>query len=195
MITKTLREWSGRLDEFLADEQEHFLFAVQDKTEVGYGFAKDVNFDYCREREIATYDQKRDGGAIVFAAGNVTLAGVYDNRVHDPLLFYDILIDFVDFLFEKDISAVLDNNDVLIDGEKVASGFSYNFGTKFRRTYGGVQISVKQDLEVIKNACKKTMIKPPAALENYGVDTNAVVQWCEAWFRKHKLVGEKNKIR
>lgn len=188
-MTKSLKVWSEKLNTFLADGQEHFLFAVQDKTEVGYGFDKDVDFDYCRKNGITTYDQKRDGGAIVFAERNITLAGIYNNRAHEPLIFSALLFDLAEFISEKGVAVASDGNDILVGGKKVASGFSYNFGDKYHWTYGGIQISINQDIDTIKKVCKKPMVKIPAALEEYGFTTEDIAQWCNAWFKSHDLGG------
>ena len=55
----------------------------------------------------------------------------------------------------------------------------------YQWTYELVQISINQDLEVIKNVCLKPMVKVPKGLGEYGVTTEEIIDWVEDWFAKN----------
>lgn len=186
MIT-TLKDWSEKLPNFLADKTEHLLFSVQQETEAGYGFDNDINSEYCRENNIPAYDQKRNGGTVVFSKGNITLALIYNNRVRRNFTLDTILSDLCKYLTENGIEVTRDNNDIIVNGFKVASASGYNFGEKFHWTYDGVQISINQDLEAIKNICLKPMVKVPKGLSEYGITTEEIYQWCVDWLISHDI--------
>ena len=83
------------------------------------------------------------------------------------------IIKFADYLKQKGLNSVrCDNNDVLVDNFKVASGAEAILPTGL--LYICYQISINQDLEVIKYACTKPMIKVPKALSEYGITTEEI---------------------
>ena len=168
---------------FNIDDCEYF--AVQEQTEVSCGFQDDVNREYCREHEIPVLDLKRDGGAIVHFSGNVAWAKVSSNK--SPEFRYEnikFLIALQEYLSNKGIHAVRDNNDILIDGYKVASGCAINIPPTHTKTFVGVQININTDLELIKAICKKPMLKTPKALSDYGVGTEEIVDFIQKYFNK-----------
>jgi hypothetical protein len=73
-----------------------------------------------------------------------------------------------------------DNNDILVDGFKVASGAEVSLPNGFR--YVAYQISINQDLETIKHACLKPMVKVPKALSEYGITTEEMVDFCKNYW-------------
>ena len=181
MVIKHLSEWTTNLNTYLADQQEHFAFIVQAQLEVGYGFDKDVDFQYCFENNIPAYDQKRRGGAIVFAKDTLTLGMIYNNREHFGFVFDRMIDDLCVYLAKQGLDAVKDNNDILIDGYKVASSTSYNFNEDYTWTYSAAQIAMNQDLEAIKHICTKPMIKIPKGLSEFGITLQQIEAWCKNW--------------
>lgn len=89
---------------------------------------------------------------------------------------------FCDFLKDKGLNAVIDNNDILIDGYKVSSGTE---GEIKGWRYFGYQISVNQDIDLISTVCKKEMVKPPKGLSEFGVTTEQVVDFCNNFWEKY----------
>ena len=75
-----------------------------------------------------------------------------------------------------------DNNDVLIDGYKVASGCDTNVDGW---AYMGYQISINQDIETIKHACNKPMVKVPKGLGEYGITTKEMVEFCKKYWNNN----------
>ena len=184
-IIRTLKECIDVLPTVLTDGQEHFAFIIHQNTEVGYGFDNDVNLEYCEKNNIPCYDQKRNGGTIVCSAGNIGIAFIYNNRIRGGFVLDRMLPDLSRYLSRKGLHTKIDSNDLLIDGYKVASASGYNFGEKYHYTYEAVQISINQDIEAIKNICKKPMVKIPKGLSEYGITTKEIADWCSKWLSEH----------
>lgn len=185
IIIRTLKEWLETVQGNLTDGQERLGFAVSERTEVGYGFENDADMNYCEKNGIPCYYQKRNGGAIVWSAGNVGIAFVYNNRMRGGFVLSQFLPDLSRYLFQKGLSVTMDRNDVIVDGYKVASAAGYNFGEKYHWTYEGLQISINQDIDTIKKVCKKPMVKVPKGLSEYGITTEEMVEWCSKWLKEH----------
>lgn len=156
---------------------------VQWRDEVSYGFQKDVNFEYCEANDIPTIDLKRDGGCIVHFKNNVAWAEIRPNNVkgfeYTNILF---LRAFCKYLKDKGLNAVLDNNDILIDNYKVASGCAINLKPDYLRTFSAVQISYNCDVEMIENICTKPMTKTPKGLSEYGLTKQEIIDFVENYF-------------
>lgn len=185
IIIRTLKEWLETVQGNLTDGQERLGFAVSERTEVGYGFENDVDLDYCEKNNIPCYDQNRNGGAIVWSAGNIGIAFVYNNRERGGFVLGRLLPDLSKYLSKRGLSITMNRNDILVDGYKVASAIGYNFGENYYWTYDGLQISINQDMEVIKNVCKKPMVKVPKGLSEYGITTEEIVAWCSNWLKQN----------
>ena len=73
-----------------------------------------------------------------------------------------------------------DNNDVLVDDFKVANGAEVILSGGYH--YIAYQISINQNLEIIRHACLKPMVKVPKALSEYGITTEEMVKFCEDYW-------------
>ena len=165
---------------------KYSILVKQEADEVSYGIANDINLDYCREHNIKAFDLKRSGGAIVHFNGNVGWADIRSNRVPSTETLKDIAKEFAkdlaDYLKEKNIKATIEGNDITVDGFKVASGCSINLKPDYKRTFYGFEININCDVELIKNICKKEMVKVPKGLAEYGITTEEIETFVENWF-------------
>lgn len=180
-----LKQWCENLQQLLSDKQERFEVMVHKETEVAYGWDEDFNKEYCDEHHIPYYAQKRDGGTIVCAKDNIGVAFVYENQKYKCFMLSKMLDDLCGYLKQKGLNATRSNNDVLIDGFKVASGCGVNIPPDYKWAYDGAQISIYQDLDVIKNVCLKPMVKVPKALSDYGITTNEMLDFIDTWKKEN----------
>ena len=164
--------------------EEYLCLVNPSKTVVSYGSQNDVDFAYCKEHDIPCYNLKRDGGCIIHFAGNICWAKIESNQKlnfdYENIRF---LAKLTAYLREKGINAVQENNDILVDGYKVASGCAINLTPDFVRTFSAVQINVNCDLELIQNVCKKPMTKTPKGLSEYGITTNEMLIFTNNYFK------------
>lgn len=172
------------LTKYLA-EPYNCVLVVNEQTEVTCGGQNDVNFEYCEEHNIPVYNLQRDGGAIVYFAGNVSWAEVKSNSSRDfKLTNIDFLSSLTEYLKTKGINAIQDGNDILVDGFKVASGCAINLPPDFKRTFSCGQICINCDVEVIDHICTKPMKKVPKGLSEYGITTEEIEQFTLNFFKE-----------
>ena len=168
-------------------EKQNTAFVEHKQTEVSYGTENDVDLEYCKDHDIPCYNLHRSGGSIVYFKGNVSWADV---RPNDTENYENANISFLrelnKNLREKGINSILEGNDILIDGYKVASGYAINLPPDFKKTYSGVQINVNCDVEIIKKVCKKEMKKTPKALSDYGITTQDMVEFVKRYFKTNE---------
>jgi len=163
--------------------ETYSIIVIHDKTEVSYGMENDVNFQYCKEHNIPLLDLKRTGGAIVYFAGNVSWADVRPNNTPNyKNQDVEFLFALTKYLKEKGLNATFENNDIMVDGYKVASGCSINIPPNFERTFSSAQICINCDLDTIKNICLKPMTKTPKGLSEYGITTEEIEKFVRNYF-------------
>lgn len=134
-------------------------------TLVHLGLDEDIDEEYCKENNIPVFRVKRVGGAIVSNKNDYDFI-VVDNKPHKnepPLLFQKLIY----ILLNNNLDAKFEKNDLLIEGYKTASYSYRTIGNGL--TYLAMHISMKVDLELIKNICKKEMKKVPRGLNDFGI--------------------------
>jgi len=180
-----LKTWCENLQQLLTDKQEHFEVMVHKETEVAYGWDEDFNKKYCDEHNIPYYAQKRDGGTIICAKGNIGIAFVYNNQKYKKWMLVKLLDDLCNYFIQRGLKATRSRNDILIDGYKVASGCGYNLEPDYKWSYEGAQISINQDINAIKNICLKPMIKIPKALSDYNITLDELLNFIDSWKKEN----------
>lgn len=181
----TLKYCADNLHKWISAKTEYKNIILHEQTEVSYGWANDIDKDYCQQNNIPCYNLMRGGGTIVYSKGNVSVGFFYDNKKYKCFMLQKMCQDFKDYLVSRGLNATIDHNDILIDGYKVASCWSGNILPDFRWTLEFVQISINQDIQTITNVCLKPMTKIPKGLGEYGVTTQQVLDWTQDWLTKN----------
>lgn len=173
------------IDNFIKSNDEICKITVMNNTEAIYIDEGTCDLEWCSKNTIPFARQTyfSNAGCIIAVKGNIFIdAKVKVNKENASDVFSKVLCKY---FIDKGLKSVrCDNNDVLIDGYKVASGCESmvdNFN------YMGYQISINQDLETIKNVCKKKMVKVPKALSEYGITTDEMVKFCIDFFNSHEF--------
>ena len=172
-------------ENFLKSNEERAFIIPLYRTEAIYGAWDSCNINYCEENNIPYVHQKtlHGGGCIIGVKGNIFVDAQKKNTFRNNIyLSKDFANTLCGYLKEKGLNSVkCDNNDVMVDGFKVASGVEIKNGD-FK--YMGYQISIYQDLETIKHVCNKPMIKIPKALSEYGITTEDMIYFCDKYFKE-----------
>ena len=181
-----IKEYTSQIEfvnnegEFLNSSNEETAIVVLNQTEVIYGKDDSCNVQWCIDNNIPYSHQEKlqGGGCIVGVEGNIFIDA---KRTPKGICVSDAFSKALEQYFKgKGLTSVrCDNNDVLIDGYKVASGCESNING-FQ--YMGYQISINQDIETIKNACNKPMEKTPKGLGEYGITTDEMVEFCKRYW-------------
>lgn len=169
---------------FLDSTIEETYIIVLDQTEAIYGKDDSCNIKYCQEHNIPYIHQSKlsGGGCIIGVKGNIFI-DIKREHAGGKCLSDTFSEALKDFFVSKGLSSVrCDNNDVLVDGYKVASGCECSYN---KWEYMGYQISIFQDIETIKNVCNKPMVKIPKGLNDYGITTEEIKKFCEEYFKTH----------
>ncbi len=173
--------FNGYEEKFLASSDDETAIAVLESTEVIYNENSGCNTEYCDEHGISYYKGKIDSiGTGVVTKGSLVLT-VKRKMVNGGESLSDSFSKALSAYFvNKGLPSVRqDNNDILVDNGKVASGGEIVINGF---NYMGYQISVNQDLDAIKNICTKPMLKIPKALSEFGITTDEMKNFCvEYW--------------
>ena len=178
---------------FLNSSNNELYIIILDNTEVIYGNPESCNVEYCNDNNINYIRQSylSGGGCIVGVKGNIFIDYKHIVKVDDNTDLAKIKkvdkqfsIALCEYFKSKGLnSARCDNNDVLIDDFKVASGcfFEQLYNDNYIQ-YMGYQISIYQDLDLINHVCNKEMKKIPKALSEYGITTEEMIQFIENFY-------------
>ena len=169
--------------DILKKQEDSSYIVVLDQLEVCCNGDGTFDEDWMKSHNIK-YKQGniKSCGSIVLAKGSIILDILRRNTTGKCLsdTFSKALCEF---LQSRGLSSAHQkNNDVLVDGFKVASGADITVGAC---QYMGYQISINQDLDVIKYVCTKPMEKIPKALSEYGITTEEMVKFCEDYWTKN----------
>lgn len=176
--TSQIEFYKEYIDSFLKSKDEELNLTIMHETEALYGNETSINKQWCDENNVP-YLQKplfQNVGCIVASEGNV-LIDLKEKAIDGQCISDKFAKDLMEYFKSKGLDSVRqDNNDVLIDDFKVASGAEVTLPTGLQ--YMVYQININQDLEVIKHACTKPMIKIPKALSEYGITTKEMSEFC-----------------
>ena len=169
--------------EFLDSPNEETVIVTLNQTEAIYCEEGSCNIAYCKEHNIPYAKMPQGGGCIIGVKGNVFVS------VKRKTVGGEAYGDKFTKIFAKHLkeergleSTRCDNNDVLVDGFKIASAVETNVNGW---QYMCFQVSLYQDLETIKNVCNKPMVKIPKALSEYGITTDEMVDFIEEYWNNN----------
>lgn len=173
MINVELGDFAKNINYYFSLGENYFI-SHNKKTYVLVGEQNDVDREFCQKNDIEIIDIKHRGGTIVLDKTAIGFAHI--GRDIDNVFSNKMMFDFVVFLIEKGLDAVLCDNDILIDGYKVASAGKTSFGNE---TYFTFQFSLKNDRELIEQICTKPMVKVPKGLSDFGLTREDILSFIE----------------
>lgn len=177
MTKTTIKQFKNNLSKFLTEDNKpnHTIYVISTETEVTYGHT-DCNVEYCKANNIPCYDVMRNGGCIVHSPGNISVADYRPIKGSGETID-KVLTKLQKYLLSKGINAYFDNNDLMVDGKKVASSAVNIFNPDATWKYTGIQISINNNKELIDKICLKPRLKEPGALSDYGITTEEIVKF------------------
>ncbi len=183
-LITSLQEAAAQLPSILDTNNTNEYFAyINHNLEVSYGYEDDINKEYAVAHGVPIYDIFRDGGTIVYFPGDISVGVVHQNSDYDgDWIMPHMLKDFAEYLKSCEIDNVeFSENDILIDGFKVASAAGHNLPPTYKRCYESMHYSMSVDLELIQNICKKPMKKIPKSLLDFNITREEIVSWTDNW--------------
>lgn len=163
-------EYLDNLPKYIEENnKDKFVLIESSRTYVLIG-KDEINEEYCKQNNFPILKTHKFGGTIVNFEGDLCLCNYSPNS--EDTFGNDCMVILKDYLASKGINAIIDHNDVLIDGTgKVASWTSTWLG---KCLYSALHISVNMNIEYIKNICTKPMLKIPTALADYNITTEEI---------------------
>lgn len=168
----------------IADAQEFAEFAYECvKGTPGFAFhiAKDncvwtgrldsLDRDACEDKGLCVGTGEYVGGSIVNMPGDLTvMLATHGQSSFAP----DAIAAFADWLREKNLNVTQDENDVLVDGKKVASWARATMVNGMCQSCIHFSIG-EMDLDLVQEICTKPMVKTPGALSEYGITADDIL--------------------
>ena len=131
----------------------------------------DCNIVYIQNNNIDMQELPRQGGTIVGSQGDVEC--IYFLQEQEYSGMPKEIQNLVELILSKNLIPQVDNNDILINGYKVASWSAKKLNNNI---FIAVVASVNVDLQLIQNICLKPMDKTPKGLSEFGITTAEVKQ-------------------
>lgn len=160
------------------------IFPIEELS-VNYGRENDINKDFCNQENIHYRYENRAGGCMVLFPNNMITCSIYpsDNFLRQQ----KFLQNFTEWLQSKDIKALTNGNDIMINNKKVVGAVSETLPEPYKGwIYFGTQISINANADLISKICTKPSIKIPGALSDYNITIDEAMEWILNWFNSHK---------
>lgn len=170
-------EWIEKVDSYIKCGAHCIAYGIQDSRVVLTHRKTQVDEATCNELGYIVYEAFNNGGTILTEPGDFEIGHWYEpeNGWRDRFVAY-----FVDWLKARGLSAVYEDNDILVDGFKVCGTCITRYG---RIDYTGIHVGINTDIESIKAICRKPMKKVPKGLSEWGITTAEVeamfLEFCE----------------
>ena len=130
---------------------------------VVYGSPQYVNIPACIRRGIFMFPAAHLAGAIVCFPGDLS---IMELRYGHGSFGSDAIKTAERLVKTHSEHALIDGNDLLVDGKKIASWADISLSGYYQSV---VHFSVHSDVDLIRELCKKPMVKTPGALSDYGI--------------------------
>lgn len=130
---------------------------------VVYGYPQYIDVNACVRNGAFLYQAWHLGGAIVCFPGDLSIMELKNGGSN----FGSESISAVrDMLETRRISALIDGNDLMVNGRKCGS-WARTSDRGYTQTV--VHFSINSDVAIIRELCTKPMAKIPGALSDYGI--------------------------
>lgn len=171
IIQTTFDDVANVVTGLLAQQKEACVYCVADENCAVVGSNGGANMNEIQKKNIRLIQINHEGGTIILSPGDVDIGifteGYIGNEYRDS-----IVNGVIELVKHNGYSAVLQGNDILINGKKVIGFGSRMFG---KILYTAIHISINANLELIESICTKPMVKVPDSLKNYGIKTEDIL--------------------
>ncbi len=130
---------------------------------VVYGYPQYIDVNACIRSGAFLYQAWHLGGAIVCFPGDLSIMELKNGGSNFGC---ESISAVRDMLESRKISALIDGNDLMVDGRKCGS-WARTSDRGYTQTV--VHFSINSDVTTIRELCTKPMAKIPGALSDYGI--------------------------
>lgn len=144
---------------------------------VVYGYPQYIDVNACIRSGAFLYQAWHLGGAIVCFPGDLSIMELKNGGSN---LGCESISAVRDMLESRKIDALIDGNDLMVDGRKCGS-WARTIDSGYTQIV--VHFSINSDMQTIRELCTKPMVKIPGALSDYGITAEDI--WTVV--KKHTL--------
>lgn len=170
IIKPTQNEWMPEVVRHIQGGIHKIGYVVIERPVAIVHRAYQVDEEICKELGYEIVESYNNGGTILAKPGDIIFSHLEAPENGWLFRFADY---FLEWLKARGMNAVLDDNDILVDGYKVCGLCITRYG---RIDFSSAILSVNVNLDHIKAICKKPMVKVPKGLSEWGITTEEVEQ-------------------
>lgn len=146
-------------------KRQHEVLIVASSDSTYYAVGVQPNTTTIGDNHDNTYYGQYNGGCCVIFPGDISINEISRKKTNTGLTIINAVKQF---LVNKEINCIIDNNDLVIDGiYKVGSWAQTQLNLGLWQTV--VHLSVNVDLDVINQVCTKETNKTPKGLSDYNI--------------------------
>lgn len=171
IIKTTFDEAIDLVTNIISEQKEACVYCISDENCAIVGSNFGANIQEIERCGIRSGQINHEGGTIIASPGDVQIGILTEG--YSGHVYRDIIINgIIDKLKANNHDAILEGNDILVNGRKVVGFGSRMFG---KILFTAIQVSIDINLDLIKSICTKPMTKMPDGLKNYGITTQDIL--------------------
>lgn len=171
-IKTTHDDVSAVVSEVLRSQTDACVYCVAEDYCAVVGSSRQVNVAQANNLGVKIVEIGHEGGTIIVGPGDIDI-GIFTTGYSGDTYRVRIVDAIIAKIREQGHEALLDGNDICINGKKVAGFGSRMFGNVL---YTAIHVSVGINQEYIRTICTKPMQKVPDGLKNYGLTTSDILE-------------------
>ena len=152
---------------------ENAIYCIYEKNYVVEGIETPPNYEYINEHNIEILNIQTMGGTIVVSEGDIGFGLTRSTNTETNRFLEQAKNNLISVLERHNCVVNVIDNDILVDGFKVASYCSKILGNV---CLGVFQLSVNVNLDLIQHISNKPMVKTPKGLSEFGITTEELEQ-------------------
>lgn len=165
MIYKAVNNQSAAAaaKDLIEKQSDGLVLLFSSELAVVYGYPQYIDVNACIRSGAFLYQAWHLGGAIVCFSGDLSIMELKNGGSNFGC---ESISAVRDMLESRKIDALIDGNDLMVDGRKCGS-WARTSDLGYTQTV--VHFSVNSDVQTIRELCTKPMVKIPGALSDYGI--------------------------
>lgn len=147
----------------MEEQTDGLVLLLSSELAVVYGYPQYIDVNACVRNGAFLYQAWHLGGAIVCFPGDLSIMELKNGGSN---FGHESISAVRDMLKNRRISALIDGNDLMVNGRKCGS-WARTSNRGYTQTV--VHFSINSDVATIRELCTKPMVKIPGALSDYGI--------------------------
>lgn len=143
-----------------------------------------IDYDLCKELNVRVVELNYGGGTIIGSSNDLSIIIVFPAIMSMCHSF--VISKFKEIISKYVPNVSIDNNDILVNGEKVAGSMTRECEKTF---VWATQVSFQDYSEYIEKICQKKQIKKPAYIDSNLLNRDTLEREIVSWLTKAVVVN------